>query len=71
MEGHRFFDLVRWGIAGDVINAYIDSEKSFRPLKQNGHFTPGKNEYFPIPQNEIDNMNADGTVRLKQNPGYQ
>ena len=70
MEGHRFFDLVRWGIAGDVINAYIDREKDFRPLKQGGHWTANKNEYFPIPQGEIDNMNSDGTVRLVQNPGY-
>lgn len=70
MEGQRFFDLVRWGIAAPVLNAYIDREQSFRPLKQGGHFVPGKNEYFPIPQNQIDNMNADGTIRLAQNPGY-
>ncbi len=70
MEGNRFFDLVRWGIAEPTINAYINREKALRPLKLNAHFTAGKNEYFPIPQNEIDNMNADGTERLKQNPGY-
>ncbi len=70
MEGHRFFDLVRWGIAGPVINTYISREKAQRPLKQNAVFTVGKNEYFPIPQATIDNLNADGTIRLKQNPGY-
>ena len=70
MEGHRFFDLVRWGIAGTVINTYIGREKAQRPLKQNAVFTVGKNEYFPIPQAEIDNLNADGTKRLEQNPGY-
>ncbi|HUS02968.1 MAG TPA: RagB/SusD family nutrient uptake outer membrane protein [Chitinophagaceae bacterium] len=71
MEGHRFFDLVRYGIAAQVINAYIAREKLIpRPLKANAQFTAGKNEYFPIPQGEIDNMNADGTIRLKQNPGY-
>lgn len=70
MEGHRFFDLVRWGIAAQVINTYIAREKAQRPLKQNANFVAGKNEYFPIPQDEIDNMNSDGTIRLKQNPGY-
>jgi starch-binding outer membrane protein, SusD/RagB family len=70
MEGHRFFDLVRWGTADQVLNAYYSREKAFRPLKLNAHWTAGKNEYFPIPQREIDNMNADGTIRLKQNPGY-
>jgi hypothetical protein len=70
MEGHRFFDLVRYGTAASVINAYIAREKGRRPLKTNGNFVAGKNEYFPIPQNTIDNINSDGKVRLKQNPGY-
>ena len=70
MEGHRFFDLVRWGIADPVLNSYYGREKALRPLKANAHWVPGKNEYFPIPQSEIDNMNSDGTTRLTQNPGY-
>ncbi len=70
MEGHRFFDLVRWGIAAPVINTYISREKAARPLKSDANFVAGKNEYFPIPQNSIDNLNADGTIRLKQNAGY-
>lgn len=37
-EFHRFFDLVRWGIAGDVLD----------------NFVVGKNEVFPIPQTELD-----------------
>lgn len=70
MEGHRFFDLVRWGIAAPTLNTYIGREKSIRPLKLNASFTAGKNEYFPIPQGSIDKLNSDGTIRLKQNPGY-
>jgi hypothetical protein len=70
MEGQRFFDLVRWGIAATTINTYIAREKAARPLKLNANFTAGKNEYMPIPQSEIDNMNSDGTVRLVQNNGY-
>jgi hypothetical protein len=70
MEGQRFFDLVRWGIAATTINAYIAREKAARPLKLNAVFTANKNEYMPIPQSEIDNLNSDGTEHLKQNPGY-
>lgn len=70
MEGHRFFDLVRWGIAAPTINTYIAREKGARPLKQDANFTAGKNEYFPIPQVTMDNLNSDGKIRLKQNPGY-
>jgi len=70
MEGHRFFDLVRWGVAADVINAYINREKAWRPLKLGAVFTAGKHEYMPIPQDELDNLNADGTERIVQNPNY-
>lgn len=70
MEGHRFFDLVRWGIAAPTINTFIAREKAQRPLKQNASFTAGKNEYFPIPQGRIDALNSDGSKRLTQNPGY-
>lgn len=70
MEGHRFFDLVRYGIAAEVINRYIAREKGARPLKVDAKFVAGTNEYFPIPQGSIDNLNSDGTIRIVQNPGY-
>lgn len=66
LEGHRFFDLVRWGIAGEYINNYLQVEKTRLPQSlTSANFTPNKNEYFPIPQVEID-LNS----KLKQNPGY-
>ncbi len=70
MEGNRFFDLVRYGIADVVLNAYNGREKAARAYRINSVFTKGKNEYMPIPQGEIDNLNADGTKRMEQNPGY-
>jgi starch-binding outer membrane protein, SusD/RagB family len=66
-EGHRFFDLVRWGIAEPVLNAYLRNEAKILVTKFGGaKFTAGNDEYYPIPQREID---LQGTV-LKQNPGY-
>ncbi len=53
-EGHRFFDLVRWGIASEVINAYLDTEKQKRSHLSGANFVAGKHEYMPIPQSQID-----------------
>lgn len=53
-EGHRFFDLVRWGIASEVINAYLDVEKQKRSHLAGAGFVAGKHEYMPIPQSQID-----------------
>ncbi len=54
MEGDRFFDLVRWGIAEPVLNAYLAVEKTRREHLENAQFTAGRDEYYPIPQIEID-----------------
>lgn len=78
MEGHRFFDLQRYdngsGYMADVLNAYIRHETTipgYNFLYMNGaKFTKGKNEIYPIPQNQIDLNNVGGASALKQNPGY-
>jgi starch-binding outer membrane protein, SusD/RagB family len=70
MEGFRHFDLVRWGIAADVLNAYMDKDRAFRSLFGGAtpkHFTAGKNEYAPIPTAQIG---LEGSDILTQNPGY-
>ncbi len=59
MEGHRFFDLVRWGNAADVMNTYIEVEKTKRSHLTNAQFIEGVNEYFPIPQTYIDVVGSD------------
>lgn len=70
MEGHRFFDLVRWGIADQVLNAYLLKEKDRRTYKRNSQgFTKGKNEYYPIPNRVIEVARVAGNT-LDQNPGY-
>ena len=50
MEGNRFYDLVRWGIADEVLNTYVESEKAYRTYLNGANFVTGKNEYLPIPQ---------------------
>jgi hypothetical protein len=65
-EGERFFDLVRWGIAEQVLNAYINVEKTRRTFLATAKFTAGRDEYLPIPQSEITFTNG----LYKQNPGY-
>ena len=71
MEGHRFFDLVRWGVAADVLNAYIAKEGEKRTYKKGSRFVKGKNEYFPVPQEAIDNAFKGGAPTLIQNPAYK
>ncbi|HVU58329.1 MAG TPA: RagB/SusD family nutrient uptake outer membrane protein [Puia sp.] len=66
-EGHRFFDLVRWGIADTYLNAYLQKEQTrgVGCVQAGSTFVKGKHEYFPIPQQEIIL-----DPKLKQNPGY-
>lgn len=66
MEGHRWYDLVRWGIAEETLNAYLAEEKTKRDFLANAQFTAGRDEYYPIPQREID---FTGGLYV-QNPGY-
>ncbi|MFI3296309.1 MAG: RagB/SusD family nutrient uptake outer membrane protein [bacterium] len=64
MEGHRWFDLCRWGGLGAHMIAYQLTETT----EYQGHlssFIEGKHELFPIPSEEMDLNYA-----LEQNPGY-
>ncbi|NSL88763.1 RagB/SusD family nutrient uptake outer membrane protein [Chitinophaga solisilvae] len=69
-EGHRFFDISRWGIADQVLNAYYQYESAITGDLGGAHFTKNKNEYFPIPQRQIDLTMIDGKRTLIQNKGY-
>lgn len=53
-ESPRFFDLVRWGIAAETLNAYLDKEKVRSSHLSGARFTAGRDEYLPIPQREIN-----------------
>lgn len=54
MEGLRWFDLVRWGNAVEVVNAYYASEGKIRSYYTGAHLSEDE-IYFPIPVNQLDN----------------
>ena len=65
LEGERFFDLVRWGIAQDVMTRYFEAEKDQRVYYQVAKFDAGE-EYFPIPVAQYNFSLG----RYTQNYGY-
>ncbi|WP_395262512.1 RagB/SusD family nutrient uptake outer membrane protein [Halalkalibaculum sp. DA3122] len=66
MEGRRFFDLVRWGIAEEVMNDYFEKERERRQWLSVAEFQSGRDEYRPIPQEQLNLSEGVYT----QNPGY-
>jgi starch-binding outer membrane protein, SusD/RagB family len=66
LEGYRFFDLVRWGIAEQTLNDYFAVERTRREFLREARFTAGRDEYLPIPQQQIDFSQG----LYQQNPGY-
>jgi starch-binding outer membrane protein, SusD/RagB family len=66
MEGSRFFDLVRWGIADQVMNAYYLGEAIDHTYYQGAEFEKNKNEYVPVPMQQINYSKGS----YKQNYGF-
>ncbi|MBB1367914.1 RagB/SusD family nutrient uptake outer membrane protein [Pseudoalteromonas sp. SR44-5] len=66
LEGHRFFDLVRWGIAKETIDSYLAIEAVRKPYLVDAIFTKGRDEYLPIPNQQMILSGGSYT----QNPGY-
>ena len=58
MESERFFDLVRWGEAEKVINDFYLNEKKSMKFIEGAHFTANKNEYLPIPHEQMAASNG-------------
>lgn len=53
-EGYHFFDLVRWGIAAEYINNYFSIEKNRSAHLNDAKFQKNRDEYLPIPLNQIN-----------------
>ncbi|MEY3051961.1 MAG: hypothetical protein RLY31_1746 [Bacteroidota bacterium] len=64
MEGHRFFDLQRWGNVTQELNRILPYEKSELPtLYQSASTVGAEDALYPLPQSQIDLMGG----RLVQN----
>ena len=63
MEGHRWFDITRWGIAKETMDTYMAGETE-EAKELYGTFQKGKHELVPIPSKEID------LSGIEQNPNW-
>jgi|TARA_B110000116_G_scaffold206096_1_gene181325 hypothetical protein len=66
MEGHRYFDLVRWGNMSSHMAAYIANESETITTFGKGQSFQDKHTYYPIPLSAIDLSGG----KLVQNPGH-
>lgn len=73
MEGHRFFDLVRYGqnpatpnYMQTTLNDYVSVEKNKRLYLKSANAVAAKNNYYPLPERAV--VLSKGA--LKQNDGY-
>ncbi|MCQ2153086.1 MAG: RagB/SusD family nutrient uptake outer membrane protein [Bacteroidales bacterium] len=71
MESERFFNLRRWGLASKTLNSYFDAEQhscygevDYAGYYSEAFFSAGKNEYWPIPAEQMR------TGLYQQNRGY-
>ena len=67
MEGHRFYDLQRWGTAQAELDAYLAYDGAKLTSALGGAKYTDKFKWVPIPQDQIDLV---GTDILTQNPGF-
>ncbi len=67
MEGHRFYDLVRWGTVQAELDFYFAYDAKKLPAALGGAKFTDKYKWVPIPQDQIDLVGAD---ILTQNPGF-
>ena len=66
MESERFFDLVRWGDAATVINQFYNTESQKMTFLNGSLFTANKNEYLPIPHEQMAASNGHYTQNCGQ-----
>lgn len=68
LEGHRYYDLLRWGALGARFSQLQQQDPNFKKFVSADDFkgfTLNKMEWLPIPINEINS-----NPNVKQNPGY-
>jgi len=75
MEGQRFFDLRRWGIAEQVLNGYLNgvaggAEETRLPHLAAAELFTTRHSLFPIPNIQIELSKVGSESRLTQNTGW-
>lgn len=68
LEGHRFYDLLRWGDLAERFHELERTDPNFKQFISDTDyegFTVNKHEWLPIPISEIES-----NPKAKQNPGY-
>lgn len=66
LEGHRLFDLQRWGTLPTVIKSYLSRESKLVSVLTTALQPADKNVAYPLPSTEIDRSGG----KLKQNSGF-
>ena len=67
MEGHRFYDLIRWNTIQEEMDRYFALEGVLLPAQMGGAQFTDKHKLLPIPQGQIDLLGPDILI---QNPGF-
>ena len=69
LEGHRFYDLLRWGELSSRFSSLTSSDSSFKKFISASDykgFVTHKHEWLPIPINEVNS----NPYITENNPGY-
>lgn len=67
MEGHRFYDLVRWNTVQEEMDTYLAYDSQFLGAAFGGAKFTAIHKILPIPQDQIDLVGKDILI---QNPGF-
>ncbi len=77
MEGHRLYDLRRWGTLASTMNAFFaannardDADPSKRRYLSNAFNVEAKHNAYPLPGVQVDLSEVEGSPMLKQNDGF-
>lgn len=70
MEGHRLFDLRRWKDDIEVLNNYLEVERTRRMYLHAALPYEERHMRYPLPSLQIKLSRVDGEDRLVQNPGW-
>lgn len=70
MEGQRFFDLRRWGIADTAVTNYATTETPRIGYYAGVAYASPKYDFYPIPSVQVELSKVNGTCMLVQNTGW-